>query len=142
MPTYIHLANLIIDKKAVISKYIGGLEQFRIDYKIGGENFNQEDDQLFSIARMNVDEFNIDALVELGLSYDYENSFSNDFVIRPRYGTYLWPADWVEDNEIFAWHKECDADLIEKANKIAETTMDEIEKAFARGEEPFNTIKR
>ena len=42
MPIYIHLANLIIDKKAVSSKYNGGLAQFRLDYKIGQGSYNQE----------------------------------------------------------------------------------------------------
>jgi len=29
------------------------MEQFRLDYVIGGENYNQKDDELFNIARMN-----------------------------------------------------------------------------------------
>ncbi len=40
MPVYLHLANLIVDKAAVARKYAGGIEQFRLDYKIGEENYN------------------------------------------------------------------------------------------------------
>ncbi len=53
MPVYLHLANLIVDKAAVDRKYAGGIEKFRLDYNIGGDNCNQEDDELFNIARMN-----------------------------------------------------------------------------------------
>jgi hypothetical protein len=45
MPVYIHLANRIIKKTALESKYKGGIEQFRVDYSIGGENLNQGDNE-------------------------------------------------------------------------------------------------
>jgi hypothetical protein len=48
MPVYLHIFNLIIDKKAVIQKYSGRFEQFRIDYEILSSEINQEDDELFS----------------------------------------------------------------------------------------------
>ena len=34
MPIYIHLANMIVDKKIVDKKYHGGCNQFRIDWDI------------------------------------------------------------------------------------------------------------
>jgi hypothetical protein len=80
MPVYLHLANLIVDKAAVARKYAGGIEQFRLDYKIGEENYNQEDDELFNIARMNIDEFDIERLTSKGLHYEEEPEFSTEFV--------------------------------------------------------------
>lgn len=59
MPIYLHLATLIIKKTAIESSYFGGLIQFRIDYSIGLENHNQEDNELFALAGMNIDEFDL-----------------------------------------------------------------------------------
>ena len=55
MPVYIHLANLFIKKSAVENKYEGGIVKFREDFFISGDNYNQEDNELFSIAKMNTD---------------------------------------------------------------------------------------
>ena len=43
MPTYIHLANFVFDKKTIAQKYKGGCAQFRIDWNIEGENHHQEE---------------------------------------------------------------------------------------------------
>ena len=59
MPIYIHLANMIVDKKIIDTKYYGGCNQFRIDWDIDAGIYNQEDDELFGVARMNYDEFSI-----------------------------------------------------------------------------------
>jgi hypothetical protein len=73
MPVYLHIFNLIIDKKAIIKKYSGGIEQFRIDYKIPQSEINQEDDELFSLGQMGTDEFDIESLINKGLNYDIRN---------------------------------------------------------------------
>ena len=65
MPVYLHLANLIVLKSSVVKSYRGGLEKFRLDHHINNESLNQEDDLLFSITRMNVDEFDLDFYTEL-----------------------------------------------------------------------------
>ena len=59
MPIYLDLANLILDKRIIEKKYTGGIAQFRIDYINERHPMNQEDDELFSISKMNVDEFDI-----------------------------------------------------------------------------------
>jgi hypothetical protein len=53
MPVYLHLASLILDKAAVASKYTGEVEQFRLDYKIGGDSYYQQFDELFNITSLN-----------------------------------------------------------------------------------------
>lgn len=81
MPVYLHISNLIIDKKAIIKNYAGGIEQFRIDYEIPHSEINQEDDELCSLGKMNADEFDIDSLIAKGLSYDVDKQKSDDFTI-------------------------------------------------------------
>jgi len=93
MPVYLHIANLIISKKAVQEKYIGGLEKFREDYKIKTSEINQEDGQLFSLGQMNADEFEIEKLITNGLSFNEELQRSDDFTIVYRYGDIYWQVD-------------------------------------------------
>ncbi len=140
MPIYLHLANLILDKTAVKQKYTGGIEQFRVDYAIHEDDYNQEDHELFAIATMNVDEFDIERLIDSGLHFDEKLQYSTDFTLKPRHGNYLWKTDWIVDNMVFAWHIKADPDLISKANAIANQTMDYISKQFEKGGNPFATI--
>lgn len=140
MPIYIHLANLIIPKKVIASKYDGGIEGFRTDFNIGEDNYNQEDSMLFSISKMNVDEFYIEFLVQKGLHFDIENQFSTDFVILVRYGSYLWDTPYIQDNTIFAWHIDSPQSSIDKAIAIGNQSIESIEKQFEKGENPFATI--
>jgi len=140
MPVYIHLANLFVKKSSIESKYDGGIDQFRIDYSITEDNYNQEDDKIIAIARMNVSEFNLDPLIAKGLHFDSTNNYSTDFTIRPRYGTYLWESEWMTDNNVFAWHKESSSESIDEAVAIGELTMDVISEMFEKGENPFATI--
>ncbi len=60
MAAYLHIFNLIISKNAVIEKSIDGIEQFRKDYNIPSSEFNQEEDEFFSLGKMNDDEFKND----------------------------------------------------------------------------------
>lgn len=140
MPIYLHLATLIIDKDVVKQKYKGGVTQFQIDYSTSSDNFHQEDHELFALAAMNIDEFNIEKLLDKGLDFNPELQTSNDFTIKPRYGECLWRVDWLEDNGIFAWHKDASADLIKKADEISHTSMDVIAKRNEEGENLFATI--
>jgi hypothetical protein len=141
MPVYLHLANLIVDKSAVVRKYAGGVEQFRLDYKIGGENYNKEDDELFTIARMNIDEFDIERLTARGLHYEEEPEFSPDFVLKYRYAKTMWEAPWLEYTIIFAWHINAKPEQIARALEIGEMTFDDIEEHRKRGVELFSAIR-
>lgn len=141
MPVYLHFANLLVSKEAVHNKYSGGLEQFRLDYRINSDNENEEDVDLFSIAKMNIDEFDIDHLIAKGLQYDTELNRSDDFTIKSRYGSYLWATNWIVDNEIFAWHINTPQEQIDKAQTIANTTLDKLEEMYNNGTNPFATIK-
>ena len=140
MPIYIHPANLIIAKKSVETRYDGGIFQFRLDYINPTQQYNQEDNELFAIARMNVDELPVEELIDKGLHFDNELQYSTDFVIRPRYGVYSWKADWITDNAVFAWDQDADASLILKAQEIAMYPLNEIDELFEIGKNPFQTI--
>jgi len=140
MPTYIELANLVIPKSTVDNKYSGGVDRFRTDYNIHGDNRHQEDDLLFSISGMNCDEYDVGELVEKGLDYDDENNTSHDFTILSRYGGCLWKVDWLEFNSMFAWHINTEKEKINIARKRNELTMDIISEMFESGLNPFNTI--
>ncbi|MCF8430165.1 MAG: hypothetical protein K9G64_08545 [Bacteroidia bacterium] len=141
MPIYLHLANLIVNKTAITNKYEGGLAQFSIDYPINENNYNQEDNELYAIARMKIDEFDLDDLINKGLAFDEALQFSPDFILIARYSTYLWETNWISDNTIFAWHIHAGIAFIDKANAISNTTVEDIQIMFSKGENPFATIK-
>jgi len=141
MPVYICPANLIVDKAAVAAKYPGGIDRFRSDFRIDGDNFHMEDDQLFALVSLNVDEFDVDRLIDGGLHFDEAAQYSTDFVLKPRYGDNLWSCDWLLDNEVFAWHVNASGESLEKMERICAMTMDEIIALQERGEEPFSAIR-
>ena len=143
MPIYLHLANLIIDKNAIRNNYKGGIEQFEKKYSSNVYNNNQEDNELYSFAAMNIDEFDVEELIKGGLHYDELLKSSNDFVLKARYSNYLWKVNWLQDNNFFAWHIHCEKKLIEKAIHIGNLTVEEISVMFDKGKEnPFETIKK
>ncbi|NEN24636.1 hypothetical protein G3O08_14105 [Cryomorpha ignava] len=119
MPVFIHLANLIIPKSIVEAKYPGGIKSFKAENDFDGENHNQQDDELFSISRKFIHEFDIGMLIQKGFDYDKENHFSNDFVLLPRKGKAPWQPEWLEQNGVFAWHTSSHPESIKRANFIA-----------------------
>jgi len=140
MPVYLHSANLIINKKAIAERYKGGIEQFRKDF--AGENqYFTEDVELFSLARMNPDEFDEVKLVDGGLHYDRKKNTSNDYVIISRYGGCLWQVDWLRDNKVFAYHIDCSPEYREKVYEISSKTVDELQHIVNAGGNPFETIR-
>ncbi len=142
MPIYLDLANLIFDKKQLDRKYAGGCDQFRIDWNMINSKVNQEDDELISLATMNMDEFEIEKLTNRGLEFDAELQFSNDFVAISRYGGELWTTNWLASNAIFAWHVNCHPLQKERAVHIGEEmTMDKIQELFDQGINVLKTIK-
>ena len=140
MPIYIHLANLIIPKKIIQEKFLGGIIRFKKQY-FNYPTENQEDDHLFSISKLNPDEFEVQSLVDSGIHYDLKNNISSDFVIITRYSGLSWSIDWIKDNGVFAWHIDAPKNQIERANTIANCKMEQIEKMFNIGYKPFQTIK-
>ncbi|MCO4819437.1 MAG: hypothetical protein KC517_07415 [Bacteroidetes bacterium] len=143
MPIYIDLANMIVDKKIVDKKYDGGCVQFRIDWDIDTGEYNQEDDELFGVARMNADEFDIEKLIQGGLEYDEDTENSNDFVIITRYGGALWQTGWLNNNGVFAWHSNCIQEQKDRAIYVGEImTMQEVVDLGEKGVNVFQTIKK
>ena len=141
MATYVDIYNLIIRKQAVIEKYSGGIEQFRIDYNIPSSEINQEDDELFSLGQMNDDQFDIDSLISKGLNFDAAKQKSDDFLILYRYGDLFWEANWIEHNKVFAWHIETSSEILLKVDEISNMTMDDISEQFEKGNNLFKTIR-
>ena len=142
MPVYLHLANLVFDKKTIEKKYQGGCDQFRIDWDIQNNENDQEDDELFLIAAMNIQDFNIDHLTSKGLEFDGNLGFSNDFVGITRYGGLTWEANWLKENSTFAWHINCKNDQMQKAIDIGENmTVDKFQELAEKGIDVFETIK-
>jgi len=126
MPIATELTNLLIPKDVVSKKYFGGESQFIQDFNINdSNNRHSQDDELFSIAAMNADEYDIDTLVNKGL--EFKNDSSNDFVICSRYGGFYWNVDWIEGNYMFIWHKKASQSRVERAIHIGnKMTMDKI----------------
>ena len=44
MPVYLDLANLVFEKRLLDQKYVGGCDQFRLDWNTVNSEANQEDD--------------------------------------------------------------------------------------------------
>jgi hypothetical protein len=142
MPIYLHLANLIVDEKAINNKYYGGIKAFRKKYIKKSLPYNQEDNQIFSISKMNADEFDIDELTSNGLSFDEKNRYSNDFVICLRYGGFLWSVEWLSENRIHAWHINCEVESKNWVERISKMSFDEIVEMSQSGFDPLITIKK
>ena len=142
MPIYLDLANLIFSKAIIEAKYQDGCEQFRKDWNITDSNRNDEDDELFMLAGMNVDEFDLDPLLEKGLSFDSEKQTSTDFVAVGRYEGALWETNWLKANATFAWHVNCKKEQQERAVEIGEKMdMYEIETLLNKGIKVWATIR-
>jgi hypothetical protein len=141
MAVYVDLCNLIIDKRAITEKYDGGLAQFRVDYNIPTSEVNQEDDELFLLAKMNADEFDLNALIAKGLHFDNDKYQSNDFSILPRYSGFLWETDWVQHNGVFAWHINTSQEVLAKVNEISNLTVDFILEEIEKGNILLKTIR-
>ncbi|CAN1495105.1 hypothetical protein MCERE19_00318 [Spirosomataceae bacterium] len=141
MPVYLNVFNLIINKTAIYEKYVGGVEQFRIDYGIPLSKINHEDDELFSLGQMNADEFDIDSLKSKGLSFDNDKYESDDFTIVSRYGELSWDAKWLKYNRLFAWHIDTSPDLISKMEGICKMRVADIMTEMENGNNVFKTIR-
>ena len=142
MPIHIHLANLIIRKTAIDEKVVGGCYAFRSSLLYQGNKLNQEDDEVFSMTRMNPDEFDIDILIALGLDYNESTYSSIDFTIVTRYGGMLWEADWLAHDTTYAWHTSADPSSIQEAKNKSEQLMDDVIAMNERGENPFPVIRK
>ena len=140
MPVFINIANIVVEKSTIARKYNGGIDQFKIDYSFGPEKRHQEDDKLFSIAFMGIDDSEIKYLISKGLSFDNDTKTSEDFVIVYMHGGGAWKVNWLDCNATFAWHKQCASSQIKRAQEIENMLMNDIYTANERGENLFETI--
>ena len=122
MPIYCEILQLVLPKTIVESKYKGGLEQFKIDFK-WGKKVDHEDNELISVASMGNSFLN-----PKGLHYDDKSDTSKDFVIAARYGTPVlsWEVDWCESDRVYIWHKDCKLSSYKKMKKHCTTPMNEV----------------
>lgn len=142
MPIYLYTGNAIFEKQTIAEKYLGGITQFLKDHeqKFANETLF-EDDELFVLHTMGADETIIYFFTAKGLDYNKITHSSNDFAIFDRYSGYLWPIDWLEDNDMYCYHKNCKPQLKEKANAMLHVTIDKLQAAFDKGDNPFKSIK-
>ena len=141
MPIVLDLSNLIIEKSIIEEKYHGGLEAFRERYIKSITPKNSEDNMLFSLVKMNADEFDIDELIYNGLSYNENTQTSNDFTIYSKYGGAYWQLENLNSNSLFVWHREDDELKIVKARYIGEVMLiSEIQEAYEQGKEIIQNI--
>lgn len=142
MPIYLHPANLIIQKSTIIQKYNGGIEGFRKDFISSNNPYNQEDNELFSLSKLNAYEFDISDLVLKGLTYESKNNSSEDFVVQTRLDGFLWKANWIRDNRVFAWHINSKVIELEQVHKISDLTPEQIDDFTEReAYYPLRTIR-
>lgn len=135
MPIAVDLCNLIIEKKVVRDFYRGGEEQFRKDTAFDKIKKNSEDDMLFSMAKMNPDEFSIDPLIKGGLHWDKAKGRSDDFVIHSRYGGFVWsPKAKLKTNMWFIWHMDDLEWKVKRAEYLGsdEFTFGDLEKSISK----------
>lgn len=139
MPVYLHLANLVIDKRAVAAKYPGGLSGFRADHAIAADNYHQEDHELFCIAAMNADELysRMEKLLGHGLVHDRTDPSRSELVIVTRYGGALWKPGWLHANSLHAWHSDCAPAVQAKAVRLGQTTVDQLQAMREQGDDVF-----
>ena len=141
MPTYIHLANIIINKSAIEQKVKGGCAAFREHKIFTNIELNQEDNDVFSLTRMNPDEFDTGTLQEMGLDYNEIEDKSTDFTMVTRYGGVLWKVDWLEQNGIYAWHVNSSPEETNLAKEKSNMFMSDAIKQIEQGENPFPVIR-
>ena len=137
MPIYCEILQLVLPKTIVESKYKGGLEQFKIDFK-WGKKVDHEDNELISLASME-NSFP----TPNGLHYDQDSKTSKDFVIVARYATpaLSWEVDWCESNKVFIWHKDCKLSAFKKMLEVCSMTMNQIDRIRKEsGESPLKDI--
>ncbi|MFZ1703997.1 MAG: hypothetical protein WAT79_06600 [Saprospiraceae bacterium] len=141
MPIYLDIFTLIVNKSAVTEKYHGGLEQFRQDFEFEGSEINYEDGQLFALGQMDPDGFDLAHLMSQGLHYDEKRQFSYDFTILYRYGgDDYWEVPWLENNTVFAWHKDAHPKELARVKEICNMTMDVIGDYFDEGLRVLDTV--
>lgn len=118
MPLYIHLANLVLQKSEIESKYKGGLSQFIKDSHWGKAEYDSQDDELLLFASMNSDEFDFEFLDKAGFVE------IQDYFVITRYSSQENLPDWLQQNGVFMWHCNCLQNQIQLAKKYSETNVD------------------
>lgn len=133
MAIYLDVVNLLVSKQAVAANYTGGLDEFRRDFNLPDSPINSEDDELFGLGQMNADAFDLAFLVRKGLHYDNATQSSKDFTIVGRYSDFEWPASWIEENKVFAWHIHTHKAVRDRALEIGDMHLEDIHNLMLKG---------
>jgi hypothetical protein len=112
----------VVNKKALLEKYDGGVEAFKNRFRFNKE-IDREDTELLSFVSMDAAQFQI--LPELG--YDRATNTATDYVLIYRYEGLIWPVDWVETDKVFIWHKDCKLSAYKRAMEIEAIPLDELD---------------
>ena len=122
MPVFCCISQLVVNKKALLEKYDGGVEAFKKRFGFNKER-DREDTELLSFVSMDAAQFQI--LPELG--YDRATNTATDYVLIYRYEGLIWPVDWVETDKVFIWHKNCKLSAYKRAMEIETIPLDELD---------------
>ncbi|HNR55914.1 MAG TPA: hypothetical protein PKJ19_12155 [Flavobacteriales bacterium] len=144
MPIWIDIANLVVAKEALRTKYPGGFERFRSDLRFDPLNkADQEDDELVSFGALEVESVfgRLQALRTAGLRYDETQPAENDMVLVQRYGGATNRPTWLRINSFYVWHAACAPHLQELVTGIVKLDVDEFIARRERGEIPVGTIR-
>jgi len=113
MPLYLNLANLIVQKQNIESKYLDGLNAFLKDSNWGNIEFDSQDDELILFAAMNPDEFDYEFFEKAGF-IEHE-----DYFVLTRYAKEEKLPDWLQQNAVFVWHSDCPTDQVKLVEKYS-----------------------
>ncbi len=140
MPVAIDNFNLVIPKSVIAEKYAGGTFYFKLDLGFDSSLYHIEDQELYILREMNVDDFDMYTLIKNGLHFDHENYHSTDFAIRTLLNGFLWPADWLRHNEVFMWHEDASDMAIEEAIQRGNCALNLVEKIYGSFDRFYEVI--
>lgn len=143
MPIWIDLADLVITKEAIATKYPGGTDRFRTDLDFDPARLSvQEDGELFCLGAMDLSQLTdqLNALRTAGLTYNDKDPTNDDMVLVARYGGPLSRPYWLRANGIYVWHMNCAPDVQDYVKRIVRLSVDEFIAKRERGEIPLKTI--
>ncbi len=92
MAIELEFINLVVRKSTLEAKYVGGLEQFKLDLP---NRSLREDEDLVRFGCMNWNDLEhfIDIIVDKGL--EYKDQETTDYVVISSLKGALWKVDWI-----------------------------------------------
>lgn len=139
MPIGIEIVNLVIPKKNIETKYLGGSIAFENDFDFSEGKRNSQDRDLYNIAMMDLEPSVISFLKEKGLHYDTDTNTSLDYAVFHRYYGFFWTIDEIEEIDgVFLIHKNANKAEYQRAIEISKMGVDYL---FAKNTDNYKLLK-